>query len=176
MKEWSKSVNQIKEHLDHSISAKEATNDNHGCFALLAAANDISNAGKATAHRLAEVDVILTRIDSLQHELAGAEQRVVDIAAKIHSPKHNLSGSNTSLRSNISETEASSVETVHDQLKVSCLLNLLIGSDYRPCIESNKVMLVMLHSLVFYSGDFLHLHNVVFFRFTRLISVDPGLV
>lgn len=119
--EWSRSVNQVKEHLERATSDPDkSTNENSGSSALLAAADELSTAGKATARRLAEVDVILTRLDSLQRELASAEQRVVDIAARIHSPRQNqLSGSRASLRSDVSEMETSTVEVVHDQLRVS---------------------------------------------------------
>eukprot|EP00108_Taenia_solium_P001365 TsM_001023200 transcript=TsM_001023200 gene=TsM_001023200 len=121
-KEWSRSVNQIRDHLGRKTNGQDSacrrpTEDKSNCAALLAAANELINAGKATARRLAEVDAILTRLDSLQRELAGAEQKVVEIAARIHSPRHNLSSSKSSLRSDASEMEANSVQNIHDQLK-----------------------------------------------------------
>ncbi|CDS39395.1 Spectrin alpha actinin [Echinococcus multilocularis] len=121
-KEWSRSVNQIRDHLERmpdeqGSASTGSTIDNSGCAALLAAANELTNAGKATAHRLAEVDTILTRLDSLQRELAGAELKVVGIAARIHSPQQNLSSSKSSLHSDVSEMEANNVQDIHDQLK-----------------------------------------------------------
>ncbi|EUB55207.1 Plectin-1 [Echinococcus granulosus] len=121
-KEWSRSVNQIRDHLERmpdeqGSASRGSTIDKSGCAALLAAANELTNAGKATAHRLAEVDAILTRLDSLQRELAGAELKVVGIAARIHSPQQNLSSSKSSLRSDVSEMEANNVQDIHDQLK-----------------------------------------------------------
>ncbi|KAL5108280.1 hypothetical protein TcWFU_010429 [Taenia crassiceps] len=121
-KEWSRSVNQIRDHLERMTSEQNSacklpTEGKSDCAALLAVANELTNAGKATARRLAEVDAILTRLDSLQRELAGAEQKVVEIAARIHSPRQNLSSSKSSLRSDASEMEANSIQNIHDQLK-----------------------------------------------------------
>lgn len=115
-------MNQIRDHLERVTNGQDSarrkpSEDKSDCAALLAATNELINAGKATARRLAEVDAILTRLDSLQRETAGAEQKVVEIAARIHSPRQNLSSSKSSLRSDASEMEANSVQSIHDQLK-----------------------------------------------------------
>ncbi|VDM18581.1 unnamed protein product [Hydatigera taeniaeformis] len=121
-KEWSRSVNQIREHLERMTNrqqsaCKKLISEKSGCAALLAAANELTNAGKVTARRLAEVDAILTRLDSLQRELAEGEQRVVEIEGRMHSPRQNLSSSKSSLRSDASEMETNNVQNIRDQLK-----------------------------------------------------------
>ena len=125
-------MNQIKEHLERVSCAQEAastkqTNENPSCTALLAATHELIDAGKATSKRLAEVDVILTRLDNLHRELASAEHRVVQIASQIHSQRKSFSSSKTSLQSDVSEMESSNVQNVHSQLK-ACGIILSISS------------------------------------------------
>uniref|UniRef100_A0A158QDW4 SUN domain-containing protein n=5 Tax=Hymenolepis diminuta TaxID=6216 RepID=A0A158QDW4_HYMDI len=157
--EWSRSVNQVKEHLERATSDPDkSTNENSGSSALLAAADELSTAGKATARRLAEVDVILTRLDSLQRELASAEQRVVDIAARIHSPRQNqLSGSRASLRSDVSEMETSIVEVVHDQLR-NVTLSL---SELRRLLEQLPHQLSALSTQGITTGSSVNKHRLL---------------
>uniref|UniRef100_A0A5K3FHR9 Microtubule-actin cross-linking factor 1 n=1 Tax=Mesocestoides corti TaxID=53468 RepID=A0A5K3FHR9_MESCO len=121
-KEWSRSVNQIIERLEYFLSVQEATKAEQtsggpSCSALLAVARELASVGQATSRRLAEVDAILVRVDNLQRELAVAERRVVEAAARVHSPRQTLSGSKASLRSDASEIELVSVENAHAELK-----------------------------------------------------------
>lgn len=91
-----------------------------GLPSLRAVARELTNAGEATSRRLADVDAIIARVDNIQRALAGAEQRVVQIAAGLHSPSQStLIGSRSSLSSDISEIEPDLVQGAHDCLKVN---------------------------------------------------------
>lgn len=150
LQEWTRAVQQIVDRFEvlskwQTGAKKRGTgispppvseSDQLGVSGLRSAARELASAGAATAQRLADTDVIVARIDQLQSALAKSELRVIGVFSQLHSPTQShgqypirLAPSKSSIRSDKSDVDSNCVQTSHNELRVSCLVFVVLLSD-----------------------------------------------